>query len=139
MRTFVTRLVDVYHETLAHICIIVRSYLMFTPIVSLAWPASIICLVSSITSIYFLYENYPFSQHPFPFFGVQMRSAFEDAFAQIGEQVAPDHPSIGIHVWNLGNVLNQSLTIDRLHPTVEGHVALGEALVRLVRPLVGDP
>lgn len=36
MRTFVTRLVGVYHETLAHICIIVRPYLMFTPIVCTA-------------------------------------------------------------------------------------------------------
>jgi len=139
MRTFVARLVDVYHETLAHICIIVRSYLMFTPIVSLAPPASTSCLVSSITLIYFLFENDPFSQRPFPFFGVQMRSAFEDAFAQIREQVAPDHPSVGVHVWDLGNVLDRSLTIDRLHPTVEGHVALGEALVRRMRPLVGDP
>jgi hypothetical protein len=29
MRTFVTRLMGVYHETLAHICIIVRSFMMF--------------------------------------------------------------------------------------------------------------
>jgi lysophospholipase L1-like esterase len=68
-----------------------------------------------------------------------MRSDFEEAFAQIREQVAPDHPSIGVHVWDLGNVLDWRLTIDRLHPTVEGHVALGEALVRRMWPLFGDP
>jgi hypothetical protein len=52
MRTFVTRLVDVYHETLTHICIIVRSYMMFTPTVTFAPPASTICLISSMTFIY---------------------------------------------------------------------------------------
>ena len=29
MRAFVTRLVEVYHETLAHICILVRCFLIF--------------------------------------------------------------------------------------------------------------
>ena len=29
MRAFVTRLVDTYHETLAHMCIIVRCFLIF--------------------------------------------------------------------------------------------------------------
>jgi len=29
MRTFVTRLAEIYHETLAHICVIVRSFYHF--------------------------------------------------------------------------------------------------------------
>ena len=43
---------------------------------------------------------------------------------------------MGVHVWDLGDALNRSLTIDRLHPTVQGHVALGQALAGLLRPLV---
>jgi len=95
MRAFVTRLVNVYHETLAHVCIL----------------------------------------HPFPYFGLQPPSGYSDAFTQIADQVSADHPSIGVHVWDLGDTLNRSLTIDKLHPTVQGHVALGEALAGLLRPL----
>lgn len=76
------------------------------------------------------------SQHPFPYFGMRLPPAFTNTFAQIAEQVAADHPSIGVHVWDLGNALNQSLTIDLLHPTVQGHVALGKALAGRLRPLV---
>ena len=64
--------------------------------------------------------------------------SFVDAYAQIAEQVAADHSSIGVHVWDLGVALNRSLTIDRLHPTVQGHVAVGEALAGLLRPLVSS-
>jgi len=96
MRTFVTRLAEVYHETLTHICII----------------------------------------HFFPYIDVQAPSTIIDAFAQIAEQVAADHPSIGVHVWDLGIALDRQLTIDRVHPTVQGHIALSEALTGLLRPLV---
>jgi len=75
-------------------------------------------------------------QHPFPYFGLQPPSGYSDAFTQIAEQVSADHPSIGVHVWDLGNALNRSLTIDRLHPTVQGHVVLGEALAEILRPLI---
>jgi len=98
MCAFVTRLVDVYHETLAHVCIL----------------------------------------HPFPYFGLQPPSGYSDAFTQIADQVSADHPSIGVHVWDLGDTLNRSLTIDRLHPTVQGHVALGKALAEILRPLIAD-
>jgi lysophospholipase L1-like esterase len=43
---------------------------------------------------------------------------------------------MGVHVWDLGDALNRSLTIDRLHPTVQGHVALGQALAGLLQPIV---
>jgi hypothetical protein len=75
-------------------------------------------------------------QHPFPSFGAHPQSAFVDAFTQIAVQVAADHSSIGVHVWDLGGALNRSLTFDRLHPTVQGHVAVGESLAGLMRPLV---
>jgi len=75
-------------------------------------------------------------QHPFPYFGLQPPSGYSDAFTQIAEQVSADHPSIGVHVWDLGDTLNRSLTIDKLHPTVQGHVALAEALAEILRPLI---
>jgi hypothetical protein len=76
-------------------------------------------------------------QHPFPSFDAQQQSStLEDAFAQVAGQVAADHSTIGVHAWDLGTVLNWSLTIDRLYPTMEGHVMLGEALAKLLRPLV---
>ena len=78
----------------------------------------------------------PSLQHPFPSFDSRPHSAFVDAFSQITEQVTADHPGMGVHVWDLGDALNRSLTIDRLHPTVQGHVALGQALAGLLRPLV---
>ena len=67
---------------------------------------------------------------------VQAPSTIIDAFAQIAEQVPADHPSIGVHVWDLGNTLDRHLTIDGVHPTVQGHIALREALTGLLRPLV---
>jgi hypothetical protein len=75
-------------------------------------------------------------QHFFPYMDVQAPSTIIDAFAQIAEQVAADHTSIGIHVWDLGKALDRQLTIDRVHPTVLGHIALTEALTGLLRPLV---
>jgi lysophospholipase L1-like esterase len=77
-------------------------------------------------------------QHPFPYFGLQYPSGYPDAFTQIAEQVTADHPNIGVHVWDLGRVLDRSLTIDRLHPTVQGHVVLGAALAERLRPLIAD-
>ena len=67
---------------------------------------------------------------------VQAPSTIIDAFAQIAEQVSAEHTSIGIHVWDLGKALDRRLTIDRVHPTVQGHIALMEALTGLLRPLV---
>ncbi|KAI0297768.1 hypothetical protein BC826DRAFT_154242 [Russula brevipes] len=74
--------------------------------------------------------------HAFPSFGMQFRPEFADAFSQIREQVSLDHPSLGVHIWNLGNALDQSLVIDRLHPNVQGHISLANALVARLRPLV---
>lgn len=117
MRTFVTRLAEIYHETLTHICIIVRSFRHFLLILKLL-------------------RSPCHPQHFFPYMDVQAPSTIIDAFAQIAEQVAADHPSIGVHVWDLGSVLDRHLTIDGVHPTVQGHIALSEALTGLLRPLV---
>jgi hypothetical protein len=77
-------------------------------------------------------------QHPFPAFGVKLPTAFADVFSQIAEQVAADHPSIGVHVWNLSSTLNRSLTTDWLHPTVQGHAMVGAVLAGLLRPIVAN-
>ena len=90
-------------------------------------------------SIFFLVLKFLRSlQHPFPYFGLRPPSGYPDALTQIAEQVTADHPNTGVHVWDLENALNRSLTIDRLHPTVQGHVALGEALAGLMRPLIAS-
>jgi hypothetical protein len=138
MRTFVTRLTDVYQETLAHICIIVRSFLTFPPS----------CPLYTQDAAFFpdIFELFPILtlrlppslQRPFPSFAALPPSALVDSFAQIAEQVAVDHPSIGVHVWDPGEALNRGLTIDRLHPTVQGHIAVGEALAGLLRPLMSS-
>ncbi|KAH9969830.1 SGNH hydrolase-type esterase domain-containing protein [Russula dissimulans] len=77
--------------------------------------------------------------HPFPYFGTVTLPEFADAFIEIADQVTADHPTLGVHVWNLRGTLNRSLTIDRLHPTVHGHIALGEALAMRLRWLVTGP
>ena len=93
-----------------------------------------------LLSLLSYFENipaYPTTfQHFFPYVDVQAPSTIIDAFAQIAGQVAADHTSIGVHVWDLGKALDMRLSIDRVHPTVQGHIALTEALTGLLRPLI---
>jgi lysophospholipase L1-like esterase len=120
MCAFVARLADIYHETLQHICILVRLFHTLFPL----YPTGHQCLLL---------------QHPFPCFGVtEEQPAFAHAISKVVDQVTEDRPRLGLHVWDLGgSVLNEDLTIDQLHPTLQGHILLGEALARLLRPLIG--
>ena len=85
-RTFVTRLMNVYHNLLS----------------TLIFPLT--CLFNFEAS----------SQHPFPNFGLQAPPAFIDPFFQIAGQVAVDHKlNIGVHVCDLEYALKESLMIRR--------------------------
>jgi hypothetical protein len=92
-----------------------------------------------VDDLLFSSASFHLSQHPFPYFGTVTLPEFADAFIEIADQVTADHPTLGVHVWNLRGTLNRSLTIDRLHPTVHGHIALGEALAMRLRWLVTGP
>ncbi|KAI0297767.1 hypothetical protein BC826DRAFT_967678 [Russula brevipes] len=78
--------------------------------------------------------------HPFPCFGAtEEQPAFAHAISKVVDPVTEDRPHLGLHVWDLGgSVLNEDLTIGQLHPNLQGHILLGEALARLLRPPIGD-
>ncbi|KAI0258194.1 SGNH hydrolase-type esterase domain-containing protein [Gloeopeniophorella convolvens] len=76
--------------------------------------------------------------HPFPFFGrgPTISNAIAEGLARVAAEVSAKHFTLGVHVWDLGGELTKKTTMDALHPTLEGHTVLGEALAERLRPLL---